>query len=47
LASASPAKTGANFNDLTGFETVAFRGAMDTTDWTSGWASWTPGTNVY
>jgi len=47
LTSASPAKTGANFTGLAGFETVAFRGAMDTTDWTSGWASWTPGTNVY
>lgn len=47
LTSTSPAKTGANFNGLTGFETVAFRGAMDSTDWTSGWVSWTPGTNVY
>lgn len=47
LTAASPAKIGANFTGLTGFETVAFRGAMDTTDWSSGWASWTPGTNVY
>lgn len=47
LTSASPAKIGANFTGLTGLETVAFRGAMDTTNWASGWASWTPGTNVY
>lgn len=47
LTSASPAKTGANFTGLTGFDIVTFRGAMNTTDWTSGWASWTPGTNVY
>ncbi|PRY51430.1 hypothetical protein B0I27_10715 [Arcticibacter pallidicorallinus] len=47
LTSASPAKTGADFTGLTGFEAVAFRGAMNTTDWTSGWASWTSGTNVY
>lgn len=26
---------------------VNYRGAFGTTDWTSGWASWTPQTNVY
>lgn len=32
--------TGANFTGLTGFETVAYRGAFGTTDWTTGWANW-------
>ena len=47
LTDTSPAKTGANFAGLTGLETVTYRGAMNTTDWSSGWASWTPATNVY
>ncbi|WP_069658156.1 hypothetical protein [Arcticibacter eurypsychrophilus] len=47
LTSTSPAKTGASFTGLTGFDVVTYRGAMNTTDWSTGWASWTPGTNVY
>lgn len=39
--------SGASFTGLTGFETVAYRGAFGTTDWTTGWASFTPQQNVY
>lgn len=31
----------------TGFTTETFVGAMGTTDWTAGWASWSPKTNEY
>lgn len=49
-ATGSIALTGAAFtgdqNDAF-FEKVAFKGAFGTTNWTTGWASWTPKTNVY
>ncbi|WP_262502323.1 hypothetical protein [Pedobacter terrae] len=38
---------GASFTGLTGFDVVAYRGAFGTSDWTSGWANFTPQTNVY
>jgi hypothetical protein len=38
---------GASFTGLTGFETVTYRGAFGTSDWTTGWANFTPQTNVY
>jgi len=47
LATGSAAKTGANFTGISGFETVTYRGAMDTNNWASGWASWTPNSNTY
>jgi hypothetical protein len=44
----SPALTGAIFTGLNSFFTSGtFRGAMGSTDWTTGWASWTPRTNNY
>ncbi|MGZ5253233.1 MAG: hypothetical protein ACXWV4_02560 [Flavitalea sp.] len=46
----SPAASGASFAGLDAafFNTsVAFRGAFGTTNWTSGWASFTPKTNTY
>lgn len=46
--SASPALSGASFTGLDAFFTVTtFRGAMGTTDWTSGWANWDPKNTVY
>ncbi|TKB99448.1 Ig-like domain repeat protein [Pedobacter cryotolerans] len=39
--------SGANFTGLSGFETVTYRGAFGTTDWSTGWASFTPQQNVY
>lgn len=46
----SAALTGAAFagdqNDSF-FEKVTYKGAFGTTNWTTGWASWTPKTNVY
>jgi hypothetical protein len=39
--------SGANFSGLSGFESVTFRGAFGTTDWTEGWAEWNPGAVVY
>lgn len=39
--------SGASFTGLTGFETVAHRGAFGTTDWTTGWVSFTPQQNSY
>jgi len=42
LATGSVAKTGASFTGLTGFEAVAFRGAMDTNNWAAGWANFNP-----
>ncbi len=47
----SPLLTGADFTatDLSTFidKTPTFRGAFGTTDWTDGWANWTPQTTVY
>lgn len=45
----SPAMTGASFAGLSNpfFTTVDYRGAFGATDWTSGWASFSPKTNVY
>jgi hypothetical protein len=47
LTANSVAKTGASFTGLTGFETVAFRGAMDTNNWAAGWANFDPNAQVY
>lgn len=47
LTANSPAKTGANFTGLTGFEAVNFRGAMDANNWASGWANWDPNSANY
>lgn len=47
LTTGSAAKTGASFTGLTGFDAVAFRGAMDTTNWTSGWANFDPNSQAY
>jgi len=46
----SPALTGAQFVNGANnsfFTTTTFRGAMGTTNWTTGWASFTPKTNTY
>lgn len=43
----SPALTGADFTGLTTFTATTYRGAFGTTNWTAGWASFTPQTNVY
>jgi hypothetical protein len=44
----SPALTGANFAGMDAFFTqVTFRGAFGTTNWTTGWVSYTPQTNPY
>ncbi|HVG16167.1 MAG TPA: hypothetical protein VM935_14450 [Chitinophagaceae bacterium] len=44
----SPALTGASFAGLDPFFTnVAYRGAFGTTNWLTGWSSFTPQTNVY
>ena len=44
----SPALTGAVFTGLDAFFTsVAYRGAFGTTNWLTGWANFTPQTNVY
>lgn len=40
--SGSPALTGASFTELTGFETVTFRGAFGTQNWAQGWTNWDP-----
>lgn len=39
--------SGASFNNLTGFEVVAYRGAFGSTDWTKTWANFTPQQNSY
>lgn len=39
--------SGASFTGLSGFEIVTYRGAFGTTDWTTGWASFTPQQNTY
>jgi hypothetical protein len=44
----SPALSGANFSGMdVFFNTVTFRGAFGTTNWLTGWASFTPQTNPY
>jgi hypothetical protein len=43
----SPALTGANFTGLTGFTSTTYIGAFGTTNWMTGWTSFTPQTNVY
>lgn len=44
----SPALAGASFTGLDAFFTsVTYRGAFGTTNWLTGWASFTPQTNVY
>jgi hypothetical protein len=44
----SPALSGANFAGMDPFFTVvAFRGALGSTNWLTGWASFTPQTNTY
>ncbi len=44
----SPAASGASFTGMDGFFTsVTYRGAFGTTDWSSGWASFSPKTNNY
>jgi len=47
LNTGSIAKTGASFTGLTGFETVAFRGAMDTNNWAAKWTNFDPQNAVY
>lgn len=47
LATGSTAKTGASFTGITGFESVEFKGAMNTTNWAAGWANFSPNTAVY
>lgn len=47
-AAGSPALAGASFTGLGSFFTnTTFRGAFGTDNWMSGWASFTPQTNVY
>lgn len=44
----SPALTGSSFTGLDAFfTTVPYRGAFGTTNWLTGWGSFTPQTNVY
>jgi hypothetical protein len=44
----SPALSGANFSGMdVFFNTVTYRGAFGTTNWLTGWASFTPQTNAY
>lgn len=44
----SPALSGADFTNIDSyFTTTTYRGAFGATNWTSGWASFTPKTNVY
>jgi hypothetical protein len=39
----SPALSGASFTGMNSFFTpTTFRGAMGTSNWTSGWANWDP-----
>lgn len=47
-ATGSPALTGASFTGMNSFFTpTTFRGAMGTTNWTTGWANWDPQNNSY
>ncbi len=43
----SPLTSGADFTGLSGFQTVTYRGAFGTTDWTTGWVNWNPGITDY
>ncbi|HSF45163.1 MAG TPA: hypothetical protein VLA58_04105 [Chitinophagaceae bacterium] len=44
----SPALTGANFSGMdVFFNTVTYKGAFGTTNWLTGWASFSPQTNAY
>ena len=43
----SPLLTGAATGLPTGLEATTYVGAFNTTDWTAGWANWTPKTTVY
>lgn len=43
----SPALTGASFVGLSNFTATSYVGAFGTTNWMSGWTSFTPQTNVY
>ncbi len=43
----SPLLTGAATDLPTGFDATTYIGAFNTTDWTAGWANWTPKTTVY
>ncbi|SDD82159.1 hypothetical protein [Niabella drilacis] len=48
LAAGSPALTGANFDGLSGFQAVAYKGAFDqNTDWTRTWSTWNAEQNEY
>jgi hypothetical protein len=47
-ATGSPALTGASFTGMNAFfTTVAFRGAMGTTNWTDKWTNWDPQNKAY
>ena len=47
-SSTSVLLSGASFTGLTGFATVAYKGAFDaTTNWTNGWAEYNPAAIVY
>lgn len=43
----SPLLSGADFNGLSGFDVVSFRGAFGSTDWTAGWANFNPQNTSY
>ncbi|HRF19750.1 MAG TPA: hypothetical protein PK977_16360, partial [Chitinophagaceae bacterium] len=44
----SPALTGASFSGMNPFFTsTTYRGAMGTTNWTSGWCNWDPQNAAY
>lgn len=47
LNAGSVAKTGASFTGITGFEAVAFRGAMDTNNWAANWTNFDPQNKAY
>jgi hypothetical protein len=46
-ATGSPCLTGASSVVPAGLDVTTYVGAFGTTDWTSGWANWTPKTTVY
>jgi hypothetical protein len=43
----SPLLTGAVTGLPTGLDATTYVGAFGTTDWTTGWANWTPKTTIY
>ncbi|MCC9167781.1 T9SS C-terminal target domain-containing protein [Pontibacter harenae] len=48
FSTGTPLQSGASFADLGNFfEQVNYIGAFGTTDWTSGWANWTPNETAY